>query len=142
MAEPELRRDIPQHERDSMDAADFAGKDKSFPINRPEDVAAAAASMGRAGPGNYSTDELKRRIIAIARRKGAAFVAQPPGGSGDVEYGSGSELGRIWPDSLLVAPGAPHAARTHPAGQEKSRHYPDAAGGAPGGGLGPPPGEA
>jgi hypothetical protein len=78
MADVELRRDIPQAERDAMDPADFAGKEDSFPINRPEDVAAAAASIGRAGPDNYSTDELKTRIIGIAKRKGPAFVAQLP----------------------------------------------------------------
>jgi hypothetical protein len=78
MAEAEIRRDIPQAERDAMDPADFAGKDQSFPINKPEDVAAAVASLGRAGPDNYSTDELKARIIAIAKRKGSAFTAQLP----------------------------------------------------------------
>lgn len=78
MADVQIRRDIPQAERDAMDAADFAGKDKSFPINRPEDVAAAASSVGRAGPGNSSADEIKAKIISIAKRKGAAFVAQLP----------------------------------------------------------------
>jgi hypothetical protein len=78
MAAIEVRRDIPQAERDAMDAADFAGKDRSFPINRPEDVAAAASSLGRAGDDNYGSDELKARIIAIAKRKGPAYVAQLP----------------------------------------------------------------
>ena len=67
---------------------------------------------------------------------------KPPGGTGDEEFGAGSEMGRIWPDQLLVAPGWPNAARHWPPGQEKTRHYPDSAGGPPGGGLGPPPGEA
>jgi hypothetical protein len=78
MAEAEVRRDIPQAERDAMDPEDFAGKGRSFPINRPEDVAAAAASLGRAGEDNFSTDTLKDNIISIARRKGPAFVAQLP----------------------------------------------------------------
>lgn len=65
-------------DRTKIPAADFAGKSRSFPIVTPKDVADAAASIGRAGAGNYSTDELKRRIIAIAKRKGAAFVAQLP----------------------------------------------------------------
>lgn len=65
-------------DRDKLPAEDFAGKARSFPIVTPQDVADAAASMGRAGANNYSTDELKRRIIAIAQRKGAAFVAQLP----------------------------------------------------------------
>lgn len=72
------KRDIPQSERDEMANSDFAGKDGSFPIKEPGDVAAAASSIGRAGPDNYSTDELKSNIIRIARRKGPAFVAQLP----------------------------------------------------------------
>jgi phage I-like protein len=71
-------RDIPADVRKKAKASDFAGKNRSFPILKPEDVKAAAASIGRAGADNYSTDELKRRIIRIAKRKGAAFVAQLP----------------------------------------------------------------
>ena len=71
-------RDIPQSARDKMDAADFAGKDKSFPIQKPADVAAAAKSIGRAGADNYDSETLKKNIIRIAKRKGAAFVAQLP----------------------------------------------------------------
>ena len=71
-------RDIPDKAREKMADADFAGKDKSFPISKPEDVAAAAKSIGRAGAGNFSTDELKANIIKIAKRKGASFVAQLP----------------------------------------------------------------
>lgn len=65
-------------DRSKIPAADFAGKNRSFPIVTPGDVADAARSIGRAGPDDYSSDELKRRIIAIARRKGDAFVAKLP----------------------------------------------------------------
>ena len=65
-------------DRDKIDAADFAGKDRSFPIVKPGDVSDAASSIGRAGPDNYSSDKLKSNIIAIAKRKGASFVAQLP----------------------------------------------------------------
>lgn len=68
-------RDIPQSERDKMPAEDFAGPNRSFPIQKPEDVAAAAHSLGRA-KGNR--DAIKRRIISIAYRKGAAYVAHLP----------------------------------------------------------------
>jgi len=71
-------RVIPKEERDKADASDFAGKDRSFPILSPEDVAAAAASLGRAGSDNYSTDQIKANIIRIAKRKGAAYVAKLP----------------------------------------------------------------
>ena len=69
------RRDIPKEERDAADAADFAGPDRSFPILAPEDVSAAAHSLGRA---SGDTESIKARIIAIAKRKGAAYVAQLP----------------------------------------------------------------
>lgn len=60
------------------EATDYAGKAQSFPITVPEDVHKAAQSIGRAGDDNYSTDELKSRIIAIAKRRGPQFVAQLP----------------------------------------------------------------
>lgn len=65
-------------DRDKIPAADFAGKDRSFPIVTPKDVHDASLSIGRAGDDNFSSDELKKNIIRIARRKGAAFVAQLP----------------------------------------------------------------
>lgn len=66
----EKRSDIP--------AEDFAGKDESYPIVTPSSVSDAASSIGRAGPENFSADELKTNIIQIARRKGAEFVAALP----------------------------------------------------------------
>lgn len=65
-------------DRDKIPAADFAGRDRSFPIVTPGDVQDAASSIGRAGSSNYSSDKLKANIIRIARRKGDAFVAQLP----------------------------------------------------------------
>ena len=65
-------------DRDKIPSADFAGRDRSFPIVTPGDVSDAASSIGRAGASNYSSDQLKRNIIRIARRKGDAFVAQLP----------------------------------------------------------------
>ena len=57
---------------------DFAGKDRSFPIVTAGDVSDAAASIGRAGSDNFSADKIKANIIAIAKRKGANFVAALP----------------------------------------------------------------
>lgn len=65
-------------DRDKIPTADFAGRDRSFPIVTPGDVSDAAQSIGRAGEDNYSPDELKERIIAIARRKGPEFEAELP----------------------------------------------------------------
>jgi len=65
-------------DRDKIPASDFAGRDRSFPIVTPGDVSDAASSIGRAGADNYSSDELKRRITNIARRKGPSFVAELP----------------------------------------------------------------
>jgi phage I-like protein len=71
-------RDISDDQRKHMPEEDFAGKGRSFPIEKPEDVHAAAASIGRAGDDNFAPDELKKNIKAIAKRKGAEFVAQLP----------------------------------------------------------------
>lgn len=65
-------------DRDKIPGADFAGRGRSFPIVTPGDVSDAASSIGRAGSDNYSSDELKHRIISIARRKGPSFVAELP----------------------------------------------------------------
>ena len=67
---PLYERFVSKDERDAASAEDFAGKGKSFPILKPEDVAAAARSMGRAGADNYGPAKLKANIIAIAKRKG------------------------------------------------------------------------
>ena len=65
-------------DRDKIPAANFAGRDRSFPIVTPADVSDAASSIGRAGEGNYSSDQLKENITRIARRLGAAFEAELP----------------------------------------------------------------
>lgn len=65
-------------DRDKIPAEDFAGRDRSFPIVTPGDVSDAASSIGRAGADNFSSDQLKRNIIRIARRKGESFVAELP----------------------------------------------------------------
>lgn len=70
-------RNIPQSVRDGMAKEDFAGPSESFPIQEPIDVHDAAASLGRA-KGNRN--EIKRKIIAIAYRKGDTYVAQLPDG--------------------------------------------------------------
>jgi hypothetical protein len=67
---PAYERFISQKTRDAADTGDFAGKSRSFPILKPADVSAALHSIGRAGPGNYSSDALRSRIKSIAKRKG------------------------------------------------------------------------
>lgn len=67
---PLYERFISKDERSKASADDFAGKGKSFPILKPGDVMAAVHAMGRAGSDNSSAAILKRRIIAIAKRKG------------------------------------------------------------------------
>ena len=67
---PLCERFVSKSERDSMDESDFAGKGKSFPINKPEDIMAAVRSIGRAGAGNLGPSGIRNRIIAIAKRKG------------------------------------------------------------------------
>ncbi len=74
-------------DRDKIPAADFAGKNRSFPIVTPQDVADAARSIGRAGADNYSSAELKSRITRIAKRKGPEFVAKLPGAWQEASHG-------------------------------------------------------
>jgi hypothetical protein len=68
-------RSIPQDVRDKMPKEDFAGPNESFPIEQPVDVHDAAQALGRAKGDRAS---IKRKIIGIAYRKGADFVAQLP----------------------------------------------------------------
>ena len=65
-------------DRSKIPDEDHAGKNRSFPIVTPADVADTAASIGRAGDDNYSHDKIKSNIIAIANRKGAKHVAKLP----------------------------------------------------------------
>ena len=90
-------------DREKIPAADFAGKNRSFPIVSPKDVADAAASIGRAGADNYSSDELKRRIIAIAKRKGAAFVARLPKAWQESESDLGDETEELLGDCIALS---------------------------------------
>lgn len=67
---PLYERFISKATRDSMDAADFAGKNKSYPIKTQADVDAAFHALGRAGSDNYPVSKIRSNIIAIAKRKG------------------------------------------------------------------------
>jgi hypothetical protein len=64
-------RDIPQSARDKMSASDFAGPHESFPISTQADVDAAAHLIGKAA----DPEAVKRKIIAIAKRKGLTLPA-------------------------------------------------------------------
>jgi hypothetical protein len=66
-------RFISQKTRDVADSGSFAGKGKSFPILKAEDVSAALHSIGRAGSGNYSGDTIRANIKRIAKKKGFAL---------------------------------------------------------------------
>ena len=63
---PLYERFIPKSARAAAPSGSFAGKGKSFPILKPEDVKAAVQAMGRAGSENYSTDVIKKNIVRIA----------------------------------------------------------------------------
>ena len=63
-------RFVSQGERYKAKPEDFAGKGRSFPILKPDDVAAALSSIGRAGADNYDSATLKANILRIAKRKG------------------------------------------------------------------------
>jgi hypothetical protein len=70
---PLYERFISKKTRDTADSGSFAGKGKSFPILKAEDVSAALHSIGRAGPGNYSGDTIRANIKRIAKAKGFAL---------------------------------------------------------------------
>lgn len=62
-------------DRDTVPAEDFAGPERSFPIVTPGDVPDAVSSLGRT---KHDRAAIKRNIIRIAARKGAAFVDALP----------------------------------------------------------------
>ncbi len=64
-------RNIPQSARDKMSAADFAGPDETYPISTQADVDAAKRLIGKAA----DPEAVKRKIIAIAKRKGLTIPA-------------------------------------------------------------------
>ena len=70
---PVYERFIGAKARNAADSSSFAGKGKSFPILKSEDVSAALHSIGRAGPGNYSSDVIRKNIKRIAKAKGFAL---------------------------------------------------------------------
>ncbi len=65
-------------DRDKLQASDFVfGDERVFPVVTPADVSDAVRSWGRyRGP--HSFEEFRRRLIALCRRKGTAFVAALP----------------------------------------------------------------
>ena len=67
---PLCERFVSKAERDQMPEGNFAGKGKSYPINKPGDIMAAVHSIGRAGAGNYGPAALKANIIRIAKKLG------------------------------------------------------------------------
>lgn len=58
-------------------AEDFAGPSRTYPVTTPDDVAAAARALD--ADASVSKSATMRRLISIAVRKGASFVAQIPG---------------------------------------------------------------
>ncbi len=70
---PVYERFISKTTRKAASGDSFAGKGRSFPILKAEDVSAALHSIGRAGPGNYSSDTIRSNIKRIAKAKGFAL---------------------------------------------------------------------
>lgn len=71
-------RNATPKEREAMPAGDFViPETRNFPVVTPDDIPAAVSSWGRY-KGEVTFDEFKRRLIALAKRKGADFVAALP----------------------------------------------------------------
>lgn len=65
-------------DRDKIPASDFVDpKGRRFPVVTPGDVSDAVSSYGRAKP-LIPMEKFKRRLSAIAHRKGPSFVAELP----------------------------------------------------------------
>lgn len=65
-------------QREDMPAGDFViPETTNFPIVTPGDIPAAVSSWGRY-EGDVTFEEFKRRLIALAQRKGPEFVARLP----------------------------------------------------------------
>lgn len=65
-------------ERNDIPDSDFVDPEKRrFPIVKPADVSDAVSSYGRADP-KIPFEDFKRRLIAICKRKGQAFVDALP----------------------------------------------------------------
>ncbi len=70
--------DMTTAQRDALPDADFAiPQSRNFPVATPQDISDAVSSWGRYR-GNVSFEVFKRNLIAIARRKGRAFVDALP----------------------------------------------------------------
>ncbi len=65
-------------DRDKLTDSDFVFSDsRTFPVVKPGDVSDAVSSWGRY-KGPHTFEDFKRRLIALCRRKGPAFVAALP----------------------------------------------------------------
>lgn len=87
-------------DRDKIPAKDFAGRHRSFPIVTQEDVSDALESVGRAGEDNYDAATLRRRIIAIARRKGFSVPAEKSTGNPFLPSGRSPAASRVSPSRV------------------------------------------
>lgn len=125
-------RFISKSERDGASTADFAGKNKTFPILKPEDVIAAVRSIGRAGSENYNAGTLKANIVKIAKRKN--WSAQLPkawqGGASESAPRTANEGARVLAESLsgtvfpLTEANVPRVAKIISPGWGSSGYYP------------------
>lgn len=88
-------------DRDKLETGDFVfGDERKFPVVTPGDVSDAVSSWGRyKGPKSF--EQFKRRLIALCKRKGAAFVARLP-----QEWKDEMEKS-VQIDDLLIAFGEP-----------------------------------
>lgn len=115
---PVYERYISSKTRKAADSGSFAGKGKSFPILKSEDVSAALHSLGRAGAGNYSTDTIRANIKRIAKAKGFAL---PDSLKGDDD----KEAKSTWkPEGTLLIESSAHFCETPKLQEAATATYP------------------
>lgn len=100
-------------DRDKLDADDFAGPDRTFPIVTPKDVHDAIPNLNHT---DHDKDAIKAKIIAIAYRKGKSFVDELPADwkrdDDKEEKAAGSRQPTLTKDASVPKPGEGYRSAT------------------------------
>lgn len=94
-------------DRAKIPDADFAGPDRTFPIEEPKDISDAADLVGHAD----DPTAVKARIVEIAKRKGKEYAAKlPEGWVGDTAF---ADFNNQWVEIFAAGNQRDREGRTH-----------------------------
>src|SRR5579864_4231435 len=106
-----IERYLPQADRDKISSEDFAGPDRSFPIDTQSHLDAAAHLIGHAA----DPAAVKAKAIRIAKRKGFTLPKSWQDGDGDDKKDDDSDRNTTSPDEtragdpgLIIGPDGSH----------------------------------